>query len=185
MDEGRTFETMDAAELAANADALLEEIETCEEKIKEAERECEALISRYNAKIYTAKELCEKKCRFARESIALLTEELRRYAETQVTGKKRSVQLPSGTLSFRKQEPKFFFDDLKEANAQDSRLIGFARQNAPEYLIAKVEESMDWAKFKHQLVIDDGGGVSFKETGEIIEGLHAKLRPDKFTVKLR
>ena len=73
---------------------------------------------------------------------------------------------------------------MKEANAQDERLIHFVKHNAYSYLKVKVDESVDWAKFKRQLVIDDNGEVSFKETGELIDGLHAQRLPDKFTVKL-
>lgn len=176
--------TNDELNVEIAADTLLEEIAKRESEIKIAEDERDAFIAHYNEKILRAEEICERKTREARESIAFLTEDLRRYALTQISDKKRSVTLPSGTLQFRKQEPKFFFDDLKEANAQEERLIHFVKHNAYSYLKVKVDESVDWAKFKRQLVIDDTGEVSFKETGEIIDGLHAQRLPDKFTVKL-
>ena len=184
MEEEKTLEAASEIVDAVNADALLEEIQSCEETIRAAELERDAFISRYKAKICAATELCERKTQEARESIALITEELRRYAVTQITDKKRSVNLPSGTLQFRRQEPKFFFDDLSEANAKDERLIHFVKHNAYSYLKVKVDESVDWTKFKRQLIVDDEGGVSYKETGEIIDGLHAQFLPDKFSVKL-
>ena len=151
------------------ADALLEEIAQREAEIKAAEHERDAFIARYQMKIAAAEDICERKTREARESIALITEELRRYAVTQITDKKRSVTLPGGTLAFRKQEPKFFFDDLKEANGSDERLIHFVKHNAHSFLKVKVEESVDWAKFKRQLSIsDDGSNVFLKDTAEII-----------------
>ena len=165
------------------ADALLEEIAQCEAQIKAAELQRDAFIAHYQSKIANAVEICDDKTKNLREEIAMLTEELRRYAVTQISDKKRSVKLPSGTLQFRKQEPKFFFDDLKEANATEARLIHFVKHNAYSYLLVKVEEKVDWARFKRQLAIDNDGDVSFKETGEAIEGLHAQFLPDKFSIK--
>ena len=174
----------DEIDVKLAADELLEELARLENQIKAAELERDAFIARYNEKILCAEDICERKTREARESIALLTEDLRRYALTQISDNKRSVTLPGGTLQFRKQEPKFFFDDLKEANARDERLIKFVKNNAYSYLKVKLDESVDWMKFKRQLAIDDDGDVSFKETGEIIDGLHAQILPDKFTIKL-
>ena len=184
MDENKIFEQTDELDLTLNADALIEEISQREAEIKAAEDERDAFIARYEDKILAARDICERKTADARESIALLTEELRRYAITQVSEKKRSVTLPSGTLAFRKQEPRFFFDDLKEANAHDERLIHFVKHNAYNFLKVKVDESVDWQRFKRQLVISDDE-VVYKETGEIIAGLHAQHLPDKFSVKLK
>lgn len=167
---------------AIEADELLEKIAQHEAAIKAAEAERDAFVKHYEAKISAACALCDKVTSNARQSIASLTESLRRYAETRITDKKRSVSLPSGTLSFRKQSPRFFYDDLKEAGAHDERMIDFVKHNANEYLKVKVEESVDWVKFKTKLTTD-GETVCYSETGEIIEGLHVQQLPDKFTVK--
>ena len=113
--------------------------------------------------------------------IAQLTEQLRRYAEIHLEDGKKSLNLPSGKLAFRKQAPRYFFDDLKEASSKDERLIRFVKHNAHEFLKVKVEESVDWLKFKSKLV-PNGADVFYEETGELIEGLHAQILPDKFTV---
>lgn len=166
------------------ADELLEEIAKHEAAIKEAETERDEFIARYEKKISAAEHICEITTKESREKIALITEKLRRFAEINVTDKKRSVSLPTGTLAFRKQAPKFFFDDLKEVQGKDERLIAFVKHNAyDEFLTVKVEESVNWLKFKSKLVID-GDAVIYAETGEIIDGLHAQFQPDKFTVKL-
>ena len=169
---------------ALEADELIDKIAIHEARIKFAEQERDAFIARYNEKISAARTICDDKCKSARESIAYLTELLRRFAEANVSDKKRSVSLPSGTLAFRKNSPRFFFDDLKEANSADERLIHFVKHNAADYLKVKVEESVDWAKFKAQLEVGDEGLVSFKATGEVIDGLHAQIVPDSFTVKI-
>ena len=164
------------------ADELLEEMRQCEEQIKAAEADRDAFRALYEQKILNAEHICELATKEAREKITLITEQLRQFAGVHVTDKKRSVSLPTGTLAFRKQPPKFFFDDLKDERlSKDERLIKFVKHNAHEYL--KVEESVDWLKFKGKLAISDGV-VSYAETGEIIEGLHAEFLPDKFTVKI-
>ena len=165
------------------ADELLEQIKNLESDIKAAEDERDEFKARYEQKISVAEHICEIATKEAREKIALITERLRRFAEVNVTEKRRSIPLPTGTLSFRKQQPKFFFDDLKEASGKDERLIQFVKHNAHEFLKVKVEESVDWLKFKGKLAID-GENVSYSDTGEIIEGLHAQFVPDKFTVQL-
>lgn len=165
-----------------DADELLEEIRQCEERIKEAETERDEFKALYEKKIERANDICDKLTVEERNKISILTERLRQFATTQVTDKKRSVPLPTGTLAFRKQPPKFFFDDLQEANGKDARLIDFVKHNAYNFLKVRVDESVDWAKFKAKLAVDDEGNVAFKETGELIQGLHAQTQPDKFSV---
>lgn len=167
------------------ADELLDEIAKHEATIKEAEKERDEFIAHYEKKISAAEHICEIATKEAREKIALITERLKRFAEVNVTDKRRSIPLASGTLAFRKQAPRFFFDISKDIDGTDERLIQFVKHNAHQYLKVKVTESVDWAKFKGKLIIDsDGSNVSYAETGEIIDGLCAQFLPDKFTVKL-
>lgn len=161
---------------------LLETVAAQEAIIKAAEDKRNALVEHYNNKIMAANELCERDCEQARTEIAMLTETLRRYAEANVTEKKRSLAFPSGKLSFRKQQPRFFFEDMKEANSTNEQLIGFVKQNAPDYLKVKTEETVDWVALKPKLEID-GNEVYFAETGELISGLHVQILPDKFKVQ--
>lgn len=170
------------AELSkVEAEELVEEIRQCKERIKVAEAERDEFHALYQKKIERADNICEKLTLEERNRIAILTEQLRRFAEVHVTDKRRSVPLPTGTLAFRKQPPRFFFDDLKEANGKDERLIKFVKHNAHDYLKVKVEESVDWLRFKGKLTIE-GENVCYADTGEIINGLHAEFQPDKFTV---
>lgn len=168
---------------ATDVEQLLEDITRQEKIIKAAEDKRDELIDHYQLKTLAAQQICDNETQQAREEISYLTDKLRSYAESHITGKKRSLKFPSGTLAFRKQSPKFFFsDDLKEANAKDDRLIHFVKHNAYEYLKVKVDESVDWAAFKAKLKID-GDNVFYAETGELIDGLHAQIMPDKFTVQ--
>lgn len=164
------------------ADDALERISNLEKFIADAQQEFDDFKRHFELKILAAEKIRDEKTKDAREQIALLTEGLRQFAQSQISGKVRSVKLPGGTLSFRKQPPKFFFSDLSEANSKDARLINFVKHNAHEFLKVKVEESVDWANFKTKL-ITDGENVVFADTGEIIDDLHVQMLPDKFTVK--
>lgn len=169
---------------AIEVDDLLEKYAAYRTEIAAAEQKRDSFIAHYQAKIAKARDICEGECKAAKIEMALIEEQLKRYAETQITEKRRSVKLPSGTLSFRKQSPRYFFDDLKEADGKNERLISFVKHNAHEYLKVKVEEAVDWQKFKGKLQIDAGGEVFYSETGEFIEGLHAQFLPDSFKVEL-
>lgn len=162
-----------------DADIVLEEIAEYEAGIRAAEKERDEFIARYQEKIDRAKEICEKATADARCQIALLTEQLRQFAAANVTDKKRSIPLPSGTLSFRKQAPRYYFGD-KEVTADNPDLIDFTRLYYGEYV--KTKEYVDWANFKTKLKID-GDAVYFADTGELIDGLKVQILPDKFTVK--
>lgn len=165
-----------------DADNLLEQITTLTAQIKVYEDERDALISHYKGKITVAENICAEQTREPREEIAALTEQLRRFAQNRVSDKKRSVKLPSGTLAFRKVQPKFYFD-THEVNATSERLIQFVKQSAPQFLKVKSVESADWANFKKQLVID-GDSAFFKDTGEIVDGLTVQQFPDEFKLSI-
>ena len=178
-------EQLDFATISdSDADDLLENIKALEDGVKAAEDKRDALIAHYLAKIERAKIICDDETKSARAEIERLTLCLKEYATVHVTDKKRSVKLPTGTLSFRKQSPRFFFDDLREASARDEQLIHFVKHNAYDYLKVKTEEYVDWEHFKRKLNFSEGGtDVYYADTGEIIDGLHAQILPDKFTVR--
>ena len=124
--------------------------------------------------------MCERRCEPYRIEIAALTESLKRYAEENLPEGKRSITTPFGKVGFRKQPPKFYFDEATELTGKDERLIAFAKASAPEFI--KTTEYVAWDKLKPKLSIV-GEEVYLSETGELIEGLHVKTLPDKFTVK--
>ena len=164
------------------AEQILTLIAEQKAQIAAEEKECQALIDFYCQKITRAQDICEKATREAKELVSYYTEQLREYAAENLVGKKRSVALPSGTLSFRKQSPKFYLNG-KEFKNNDERLITVVKQIAPEYIKVKTEEYTDWAKFKGKLLIVDDG-VVFEETGEFIPDMRGRIEPDKFTVTL-
>ena len=168
------------------AEELLNQIIEHEKTIQEAQEKRDNFIAHYQSKIAEAMRICDAETKDAEIAINILTEQLRQYAEINLPKNRKSVKLPSGTLSFGKQSPRFFFDDLKEANAQNERLIKFVKHNAYQFLKVKTEESVDWQGFKSKLIVDDDGtNVYYAETGEIIDGLRAQILPDKFVVKTK
>lgn len=163
------------------ADELLEKITEYEAKIKAAEDERDEFIQHYQAKIQNARDICERATAPARREIAILTEILRRYAASNLPEGRKSIALPSGTLSFHKQFPKFFMDG-REANGNSKALLDYAKVNAPEFV--KTAEYVDWSGLKKKLAADDEN-VYYTETGEIIQGLRMQTYPDTFTIKTR
>lgn len=162
------------------ADKLLEAIAELEGEIASEEKERDTLIEYYSGKITRAREICEKATAENRELVEYYTEQLREYAAERVTEKKRSVPLPSGTLSFRKQTPRYYLNG-KEIESKDADLLAVVRSIAPEYVKLKTEEITDWANFKKRLTIV-GDGVIYEETGELIPEMRVQIVPDKFTV---
>lgn len=162
------------------ADEILEQIAALEAKIKAAEQERDAFVEIYQAKIMRAVELCEQKTVGDRQQIAIFTEELRRFAAENLPENKKSIRLPSGSMAFKKQQPKFYIGGT-EVGGGNKQLIEFCKAVAPEFVKQKVIETADWSELKKRLIIEDGK-VFFEDTGELIDGLTAQEFPDKFTV---
>lgn len=169
------------------ADAILEEVYQLDRQIEaeEAQRDAftnvyKAEIERQQLKIATANEQCEAAIKPLLAKRAVLELQLRQFTEANVTDKRRSIPLPTAKLQLVKSQPKFFDPSLKEINGYNEWLIEFAKQHAPACLKTKL--SVDWLKLKSMLKIDDEI-VSFKETGEVIDGLRVQTFPDKFKIE--
>ena len=162
------------------ADEILTQIAELEAKIKAAEQERDAFIEIYSAKTARAAELCEQKTAGDRQQIAILTEELRRFAADNLPENKKSIRLPSGSMAFKKQQPKFYIGET-EVGGGNKQLIEFCKAVAPEFVKQKIVETADWAELKKHLTIEDDK-VFFADTGELIDGLTAQEFPDKFTI---
>lgn len=84
----------------------------------------------------------------------------------------KSIKLPNGALRFRKQQPKFKYDDetlvqsLKQVNRED---------------LVRVKEMPDKTGVKKAFVVN-GDKLINPETGEVIKGVEVEHREDKFEV---
>lgn len=107
-------------------------------------------------------------------SIEYFTELLKPFAMEQLQGsKKKTVTLPSGSLSFKKQSPEFV--------KNDDELLAFAKESVPEFV--KIKESVDWGEMKKTCSI--AGNRLVTADGEIVQGVIINKRDDTFTVKIK
>lgn len=149
-----------------SAEWCLKRIRWCEKKKADAQEFVKAEKQRLDE--YLSKVNSEQDA-----SIDYFTELLQPYAMQELEGsKKRTIELPSGKLSFRKQAPLF--------EVADEELMEFVKEQAPEYV--QIKESVDWKNFKATLTVtEDGRCVT--EDGQLVPGVTVTERPDSFLVK--
>lgn len=150
-------------------------------KIRQAETEYEKMEAWYTHQLALAKE--------RRDSMVSWAERcLRPYFDMVPTkGKKiRSYSLPGGTLKLAKQDPKY--------EVKDEEMVPWLEKNAPDMVAVKKEAK--WGDFKKTLAKDENGDIRMiqdesgalrvmTEDGELVPGVTATLREDKFSVKLK
>lgn len=113
---------------------------------------------------------------------------LRPYMEmVPTTGKKiRSYEMPGATLKLSKQDPEY--------SIKDAELVPWLKANNLERMVA-VKEEARWGDLKDTLK-DEKGKIRMVEAGdgtlqvvtadgEVIPGVTATARNDKFTIKLK
>lgn len=93
-------------------------------------------------------------------------------AEQLEAGKKpkKTVKLPYGSISLKKQQPEFVKDE--------EVLLGYAKEAG----FVKVKESTDWAELKKSCQIVEDKLIS--PDGEVIPGVSVVEREDKFELKM-
>lgn len=135
----------------------------CVDKIREAEAECDRMISWYAAQIERAKARCAA-------TVERMTGYLRDYAEEvpmKETKTQRSYPVPGGKLVLKKATTKLEHDD-------ETLLRALKETGRTEFIKTVVTEKVDWAGLKKEL----------NETGEIIEGVTRVEVPESFEVKV-
>lgn len=86
---------------------------------------------------------------------------------------KKSVKLPNGTLSMKKQQPVITFDN--------DEMVEFLNSIGNTDLInTKIEQKVDKAKFKKAIEINEGKGYL---NGVELPEINVEEREDKFTIK--
>ncbi|TDA67999.1 MAG: hypothetical protein D9V47_09125 [Clostridia bacterium] len=88
--------------------------------------------------------------------------------------KAKTARLPHGTLKVRAQQPEFKRDEDKLLASLDGRGLGE---------LVRVKREPDWQKVKPLVTATESGAVVWTETGELVEGVRAEVRPPKFTVE--
>lgn len=159
---------------------LLARLSEINANVKSAEERRDSFVNHYAAKIERAKALFYAETAADRAEIDSITDTLQRYTLRHLSGKKRSINLPSGTLQLTKQQPKFIIKGQVATN-DNPVLIELARRI--DTALVKVAETADWAKLKTLLKADVDGKVYLKDTGEILPDMQAEFQPDKFSIK--
>ena len=156
---------------------MLAEVARLRYSIKQADENRKAFLA-------DAKHAADKKFDLetadARADLETLIAKLHDFAENNLPEGKKTIAFQNGRLAFRKEPPKFFFDDQTEVSGKDSRLVDFVKDSVPEFL--KVVYLADWFKLKTKLGVDSDGSVFFTDTGEVLPNVRAELVDDKFSV---
>lgn len=111
-------------------------------------------------------------------TVAYMTSLLAAYFATvphKDTKTQSSYKLPSATLMRKRQEPEYKRDD--------PALVAWLESSGMEALIERKPVPM-WGELKKRCVVQDDGSVADAESGEIVRGVVAVHRPDKFEVKI-
>lgn len=109
--------------------------------------------------------------------IAYYSKLLQNFTEKELEGsKKRSIKLPYGTLSMKKQQPKWEYGDEKE-------LVKWLQENELDDLLNKKETySIDKKNLKEKVTINSDCGVSIN--GKNIPNVDVVNQEDKFVIKI-
>ena len=160
----------------ASADMILRQL-------KQAEDQYDRMKAWYDHQTKKLKDIRDR-TRFWAETC------LRPYMDmVPTTGKKiRSYEMPGGTLKLAKQDPEY------EVN--DAELVPWLEKNYPDAGLVAVKKEAKWGDLKNLLKdqktkqirtveAEDGTLRVVTEDGEIVPGVVAVAREDKFTIKCK
>lgn len=150
-------------------------------QLKQAEDQYDRMKTWYDAQIQRLKDIRDRTWTWAETC-------LRPYFDmVPTTGKKiLTYEMPGGTLKLSKQEPEY--------KVTDAELVPWLKANKLEKFV-EVKEEARWGDFKEKLkdekkkirmvAANDGTLQVVTEDGEIIPGIKAVPREDKFTIKCK
>lgn len=157
----------------------LDRLGTLNAELDAAQKRRDTFQRMYRTKIAKADKNFIADTKEIRDEIGSLMHDLRRYAETHITGEEKHLKFPSGKLCLTKQTPQFFIGGVPVTN-DNPKLIEIARKLDGE--LVKTKEVAAWGELKKRLEVDDDGNVCVAETGEVIPDMRARIVPDKFSV---
>ena len=157
----------------AQADYFIRLSKQCEEEINDVKAYIEAEKERYLAILenYLIEQITtiEKRKQFYDDA-------LETYTHRELEGsKKRSIKLPHGTLSLKKQQPHYVY--------QEEDLLNWAKDSCPDIVKTTVPEpktSIDKKKLKEQAMIVDG---SLFINGLEVPFVSVEIKDDAFSIK--
>jgi len=151
----------------AKADWALEKITKLKKKKKEKEQTAEIRIRQI-------KNWLDQQNQNINKNIEHLENLLRDYAEQLKEEDEdfKTKKLPFGKIQYRKQRPKWQYDDEK--------LTEYAEKSMPD--IVKVEKKINKRDLKKKVEVS-GETVVNPETGEVVEGVKVQERGEKLYIK--
>lgn len=87
-----------------------------------------------------------------------------------------TYKLPSGTLEIRHGTWEYQRDE-------DAMVEWLRRADMDDYVKVVTKTTPAWGELKKLTTTQEDGSVVIKETGEVVEGVRAVLKPDTFSVK--
>ena len=139
------------------------------QKIREARADRDSWVDYYKAQIEKVKAECDSNT----ENLEFMLHQYFMTVPHKQTKTQESYPLPGGKLVLKKQQPEYEHDD--------KLLVPWLEKNAPEFV--KVKKSSDWDGLKKKVTIFDGNVVD--ENGEIVPGVKAVERDEKFAVEIK
>lgn len=149
-------------------------------RYKQLKQECEDIdtaannrIKEYGLKVNAWREGQLKK---RQNTMAYYENVLENYAQANISGKKKSISLIEGTLSFSKQQPEY---DVNKDKVREYLLkLGEKEQ---EKFLEPVPQKVKWADLKKAGKLDDH--YIFRYGKDAVPGVVVTQRPDKFVIK--
>lgn len=131
---------------------------------------CNNLIESYNSKV---NDFRSKQLRSIDSTEAFFSNLLEDFARASlVNSKKKSLKLPFGTLSFKKSQPKYVYED--------KQLLEYLKdKNLNEFI--RIKEEVDKSNLKKNIVIDESGKPLLDNIE--VEGLTILPSEETFTIK--
>ncbi len=140
-------------------------------QLKQAEDQYERMSAWYKAQTQRLKDIRDRTRAWAEVC-------LRPYFDmVPTTGKKiRTYDMPGGTLKLSAQDPEY--------EVTDAEMVPWLKATAPEYV--RIKEEAAWGEWKkdHKFTVTADGGIA-TEDGEIVPGVKATVRSDKFSIKCK
>lgn len=161
-DEGFKIESIEQANYFAR------KLREVREERQEAEAAAKEQIEAYKERVDRWLSSVTSPLEYEEERILALLEQ---FAEEKLSGSnKRSLKLIEGTLQFRKQQPKFEYND--------EVLLDYAQAQLPQFI--KTKPSVDKADLKKHVKVKEGKAYL---GDDLVPGITITELPDKFDVK--
>jgi phage host-nuclease inhibitor protein Gam len=151
------------------ANWALRKIRSLKEKKQDNIALAEAEISKIDAWLESVNEKVDRDAEYFQNMLAAYAQKRRNE-----DSKFKSLKLPHGKIAFRKQQPKWEYDD--------SKLLESLKSSGLDDLI-RIKEEPDKTAIKKRLVVSGEFAVN-PDSGELIGGITIQQREDDFKVEV-